>query len=169
MDYITVGEVLKAQGIKGEIKVKSLTDDSNRFLKLKVIYIDNNPFKILSRRIAGEFVYLLLENIDTRDKAQDLSGKFLSINRINSIPLQDNQYLIADLVDCLIITEENIDLGKIKYIDSYGAADVITAIGLNNKEFRFPFLNKIVASVDLQKKQFKVYKNLLDEVCVYED
>lgn len=35
MDSVVVGEVLKPNGIKGEIKVYPLTDSAQRFKKLK--------------------------------------------------------------------------------------------------------------------------------------
>ena len=59
MAFITIGEILKAQGIKGEIKIKPLTDDIERFRKLKMVYIDGVPYKISSKRIDDKFVYLI--------------------------------------------------------------------------------------------------------------
>ena len=37
MDYIVVGEVLKPQGVRGELKIKPLTDDPMRFRKLRAV------------------------------------------------------------------------------------------------------------------------------------
>lgn len=38
-DFITIGQILKATGIRGEFKVKPLTDDAERYKKLKLVYI----------------------------------------------------------------------------------------------------------------------------------
>ena len=54
MDYVTVGEILKAQGITGEVKVKPLTATPQRFKKLKALYIDERPFWVLGIRIDRE-------------------------------------------------------------------------------------------------------------------
>lgn len=43
-DYITIGEIVRAQGIRGEIKVRPLTDDPERFYRLKVVYISDVPY-----------------------------------------------------------------------------------------------------------------------------
>ena len=39
MEKIVIGIVAKPQGLKGEIKINPITDDINRFKKLKNIYL----------------------------------------------------------------------------------------------------------------------------------
>lgn len=46
MDFIQVGEITNTHGIKGEIKVYPLTDDINRFEKLKNLYIGDKKVKV---------------------------------------------------------------------------------------------------------------------------
>ncbi len=167
MDYLTVGEIIKAQGVRGELKVRSLTDDSLRFKKLKIVYIDNRPYKISSVRVADGFVFLCFENCSDRDQALSLVGKELKIDRVNAVELEDGRYFIADLLGCSVTDEDGAVLGVIKDVSGYGAADVITAEN-NGKEFRFPFLKRLVVCVDVEKKIFKVYKDKLSEVCVYD-
>ena len=58
MDKITVGQIIKAFGIKGEVKVKPITDDVTRFKKLKLVYFGEMPYKIIACRIAEGYVYL---------------------------------------------------------------------------------------------------------------
>ena len=37
--YLAVAQVLKPQGIAGELKLKPLTDDDERFFELKAVYL----------------------------------------------------------------------------------------------------------------------------------
>ena len=37
-DYLLLGEVVRPQGIRGEMKLKHYTDDPERFLELKTVY-----------------------------------------------------------------------------------------------------------------------------------
>lgn len=169
MDYITVGEIIKAQGIVGEVKVKPLTDDSGRFEKLRVLYIDGKPLRVLGLRVERNYVYIKLQGVDDRNAAELLRGKFLQIDRVNAVDLDDDEYFIADLIGCDVVAD-GCGLGRITDVFQYGgAADVITARALNGKEFRFPFLKRIVESVDIAGKKFNVKKECLDEVCVYDD
>ena len=38
--FLTIGEITKPHGVKGEVKVFPLTDDINRFKKLKRVFIE---------------------------------------------------------------------------------------------------------------------------------
>ena len=170
MEYITVGEVLKAQGIAGELKVKPLTASPERFKKLRVFYIDGRPLRITGLRLDRDYAYVKLQGIDDRNAAELMRGKFLQIDRVNAIELDDGEYFVADLIGCNVVSDDGNVLGVITDIfQNGGAVDVINAKWINGKEFRFPFLNRLVASVSVTEKKFVVKKILLDEVCVYDD
>lgn len=53
MERLTIGEVLKPQGIRGELKIKTFTDFPEDVKAFGTVYIDEKPYKILSFR-AGE-------------------------------------------------------------------------------------------------------------------
>ena len=48
MDRLIIGEVLKPQGIRGELKVKTFTDFPEDVKAFGTVYIDDKPYKILS-------------------------------------------------------------------------------------------------------------------------
>ncbi len=168
MDYITVGEIVKAQGIKGEVKARALTDDSMRFKKLKVVYIGDKAYKIIACRIDGDFVFLQFIGTDTRDDAELLVGKFLQIDRINAIDLDESSFFIADIVGCKIFTEGGAFIGEVVKVDQNGAADVFTAVN-GKATVRFPFLKRIISRIDVDEKLFIIKEAQFNEVCVYED
>lgn len=168
MDYIVVGEVLKPQGIKGELKVRPLTDDAARFRKLRTVYFDDIPYKIASCRI-DSFVYVKLDGIDTRNAAESFVGKQLKIDRIHAVSPKEGSYFIVDLIGCRIVGRSGVLLGTIRDIDNFGSADVITAHTADKKVFRFPFLNRIVSDVDIESKTVTVIEKELEAVSVYED
>lgn len=170
MDYITVGEIVKAQGIRGELKVRPLTADPERFNKLRVLYVDEKPFRILGLRVERDYVYIRLQGVDDRNAAELLRGRFVQIDRINAVDLEENEYFIADLIGCALADEDGNVLGEIVDVaQNAGAADVISVRCPNGKEMRFPFLNRVVQSVQIETKRFIVIKKRLDEVCVYDD
>lgn len=166
-DFIVIGQIIKAQGLKGEIKIKPLTDDIKRFKKLKVVYIDKYPYNIVGLRQDNHFVYLQLSGIDSREKCMLLMQKYICIDRINAVELEEDEYFICDIIGCRLISEGE-DLGIITSIDNYGSADVITVKGKKN-EIRFPFLKKIVINIDIEQKVFEVDQKKFLEVAVYEN
>ena len=48
MNDLIVGEILKPQGIRGELKVKPFTDTAEDFRAFKRIFLDGAEYKILS-------------------------------------------------------------------------------------------------------------------------
>ena len=47
-----IGRILKPQGIRGEVKVDPLTDDSSRFCVLKSVSVGNELKRIQSVRLS---------------------------------------------------------------------------------------------------------------------
>lgn len=169
MDYITVGEIVKAQGIKGEVKVKPLTDDPERFKKLKIVYIGETPYRIESIRIDG-FVYIKLLGINDRNAAEKLTGRTLDIDRVLAKPLEDEYtFYIADVESAALMTDDGERVGTISEVSQYGAADVFTVACVDGRTMRFPFLKKLLVHMDSDSKVFTVKREELEKVAVYED
>lgn len=165
MAFITIGEILKAQGIKGEIKIKPLTDDIERFKKLKVVYVDGVPYKISSKREDGKFVYLGLFGVEDRNAAELLAKKNLDIDEVNAVQPEEGAFFIRDIIGCKVIEGDNI-LGEITDVLQYGAADVFEIQG--QKKILFPFLNRCIENIDIANKQVLVNSGFYG-VAVYED
>ena len=53
-----IGLAVKPQGVRGEIKVRPLTDDPERFKLLKEVYIDGEAHKVLGARIGAGEVFI---------------------------------------------------------------------------------------------------------------
>jgi len=165
MGFITIGEILKAQGIKGEIKIKPLTDDIERFKKLKAVYIEGTPYKIRSKREDGKFVYLGIFGVEDRNTAQTFAGKNLDIDEVNAVELEEGAFFIKDIIGCTVMDGEKV-LGKITDVLQYGAADVFKIEG--EKSILFPFLNRCIDEIDVKNKIVSVNSSFYG-VAVYED
>lgn len=168
MDKITVGQIIKAFGIKGEVKVKPLTDDVMRFKKLKLVYIGETPYKIIACRISEGYVYLSFIGVSDRNTSETLVGKMLEIDRINAIELEEGRYFIADMIGCKVVLSDGKHVGVITDVAQYGAADVIT-VKDGEKICRFPFIKKLDSSFDMENKIMNADAKVFSEVCVYED
>ena len=72
--YLAVGEVLKPQGIRGEIKLRPLTNDPMRFEDADTLFLEDKgvymPVGTRFVRFDGSAVYLKLEGVDYKDTAK---------------------------------------------------------------------------------------------------
>ncbi len=164
---IIIGQIIKAVGIKGEIKIQPLTNDMRRYNLLEEVYIENAPYQIMSCRFDKAFVFLKLNGIDTREKAESLIGEYLEIGRNEAI-IPEGGYLIVDIIGCRFYLNDGTEIGVVTDVAQYGAADVFTIEG-EDGVCRCPFLKKIIVRIDIQSKTIIADKKQFQAVCVYED
>ena len=78
-DYLLLGEVVRPQGIHGEVKLRHYTDDPERFLDLTIVYREREgryePIGVLGARVREDDVFLMLEGVADRNAAEALRGK----------------------------------------------------------------------------------------------
>lgn len=165
MDRIEIGIVSKPQGIKGELKIKSLTDENSRFTKLKKVYIGNEEKKVLAVRVNGSEVFMAIEGIADRNAAELYRGRSVSVDRENAVQPQKGSYFIVDVIGCKVVGKSGRVYGAIRDVLQYGAADVFEL----DCGTMFPFLERVVESVDVERKQITVFEDKFDEVALYED
>ena len=165
MQRLVIGEVLKPQGIRGEIKVKAFTDTPEDIKGFKTVYIDAVPYKILSFRTDGSgAAYLGLRGIPDRNAAELLRGKKLEGEREDAPALEEGQYYIVDIIGLSCETEEGEVLGTVKNVLNL-SSDIYT-IEKNGKEILFPAVNGVVVKVDIAGGKLIVNKKKFDEIAV---
>lgn len=172
LKYLSVGFVLKPQGLKGEVKVKPLTDDINRFDDLDEVYIkagqDYIPLKVTSRRYMKDFVYLSFDGYEDRNQAEKLRNEYLWIPREKAIALPEDTFFIADLIGCSVRTNEGECLGHIEQVIQTGSNDVYVVNG-SKGEILIPALKKVVLQVDIVNKSIEVEVSELEGLLPDED
>ena len=168
--YLMVGQVLKPQGIRGEIKIKPETDDEARFLHLPYVFLDEQGAKRLNVRAARlreGFVYLRLEGVDSVEAAEALRGSYLYVDRQNAAKLPEGRYFIADLKGLTVQDEAGNVLGRLQEVYQAGGNDVYQVEGARG--FLFPALKKVIAQVDLEQGTMTLRAEALEQVAVYDD
>lgn len=166
MSRLIIAEVLKPQGIRGEIKVKTFTDAPENVKAFKTVYIDGNPYKILSFRVGNDgAAYLGLRGVPDRNAAELLRGKTIEGEREDAPALEEGQYYIVDILGLLCETEEGEALGTVMDISNF-SSDIYT-IEKAGKKILFPAVKGVVKRVDLENKKLIVDKKIFDEIAVY--
>lgn len=150
-DFITVGRIINTHGLKGELKVYPLTDDSNRFKELKSVYVDGILKNITGCKLQSKKVILKIEGIDSIEKALEYKGKYLEVSRENAVKLEEGRYFIVDIVGCRVIDEEGVFYGEISEVIHTHYNDVYWIKGDN--ELLIPAIGDIVLKVDIEKKE----------------
>ena len=157
MDEVLVGEVIKAHGIRGEIKVHPLTDNPKRFKKLKEVILtrgeDKRYLKVLNAKVQQNEVYLTLEGVNTRDEAEALRGWSIRIDRSEVPPLLDRWYYFE--LEGMKVYEKDKLLGTLVQVIETGANDVYLVKG-DKGEICIPALKSVVKNVDVAGRRMDV-------------
>lgn len=158
-EYLSVGLVLKPRGLKGEIKVKPLTDDERRYDSLQTIYlkdVDYRELHIVSRCYEKGFVFLKLKGFETIESVMPLRNQYLWIPRYMARKLPKDTFFITDLLGCRVETMTGESLGKITDVQETGSNDVYIVRGGPLGEVLIPALKKVVTLIDIPSKLVRV-------------
>lgn len=170
-ELVEIGVITKPQGLKGELKVQSISQNAERFLPLEYIYLSpNQKHNILKSRVQNGFAYIIIEGVNSVEEAEKLRNKLVYIERSQLPKLDENEYYVRDLMNCAVKLDNGEYLGDVIDISDYSSVDNITIRNSQtHKEIIFPFLNQIISNIDLDKKEIVVKQKEFDEVRVDED
>src|SRR5580765_5623779 len=124
---VLLAAVIGAQGLKGEVKVKTFTEHPETLARYRGLHtMDGRRFTVTAARATkpNEAVLALAEVTD-RTHAESLKGTELYVPRA-ALPATDNEeFYHADLIGLRAEDGEDRLLGLVKAIHNYGASDVI--------------------------------------------
>lgn len=159
LEYLSIGQIVNVHSFKGEVKVYPLTDDINRFIKLKVVYVEENnrlvKYEIEGIKFLSNTVVVKLKGVDTEEAANKLRNFYMKIDRKSAVKLPKDSYFICDLIDLEVFDEEGLFLGIIKDVLQTGSNDVYV-IQTNGKDLLIPALKEVVKKIDLENRKILV-------------
>ncbi len=164
--YLAIGEILRPQGLHGEIKIKPLTDNPGRFFDVKRIRLNGEMRALHCLRVQEGYAYARLEGVYSREAAEALRGILLYVAREDAAPLSEHANYICDLVGCHALDTEGVDHGILSDVLQSGGVDIYVFQG-ENGELMVPALKKTILSVDVIEKQILLDAENLRETSVY--
>lgn len=165
-DYLVIGEIVRPQGLHGELKIKPLTDDPERFFSIKRIRLQDEMRTLHCLRVHGGFAYVRIEGAYSRTAAEAMRGLLLSIPREEAVPLPEDTDFICDLIGCRATDTEGVDHGVLSDVLQPGGVDVYVFKG-DKGELMVPALKKTLLEVDVRKKIIRMDAESLRETAVY--
>jgi len=165
---ITIGRVQKTHGVKGEIKIESLTDRPERFSELRRVYLtssrgESRECAVRSVRYMDGTPVLLLKGYDNPEKARELNGWLVQVPQEETVPLPEGQYYWFELIGMEVLTESGEKLGTIVDIFETGSNDVYV-MKAGRKEVYLPATKEVIRQIDRTAKRMVIHvmEGLLD-------
>tara|TARA_B100001989_G_scaffold66276_1_gene44831 strand:+ start:592 stop:1131 length:540 start_codon:yes stop_codon:yes gene_type:complete len=173
-EWMVVGIITSCHGIKGQVKVKSLTDFDERFLKpgMRWLQKENDlPSKIELtsgfKQPGKETFIVKFHEINTRYDAEQLKKYKILVRSSNLPKLNKEEFHLLQLINLQVKTLENDNLkiiGKVVNLQNEKNNLLVIELFKNQKKVLIPFVKEIVPLVDI-KNNFLIInppKGLLD-------
>lgn len=144
-DYLLLGDVLRPHGLRGELKVRLLTDYPERIDGMERVYLapdvqghDARAWMVEHMRMHQRHGLLKLEGVDDRDAADLLRDLKLLVPVEEAVPLEEDEFYLYQLLGLRVITAQGCELGTIGDVIETGANDVYVVNGADHGEILIP-------------------------------
>jgi 16S rRNA processing protein RimM len=158
---VAIGKVVRVHGLRGDVRVRSLSDVPDRFATLTQVTVEGpdgvrRPLAVRAVRPIGTDYLVSFEGIETPEAATPLVGSLLQIEEDQAAPLPDGQYYQHDLVGMDVRTEEGLPLGTLADILPTGANAVFVVRRADGREHLIPATKEVVRAVDVPGRQMTI-------------
>lgn len=153
---ILVAEILRTQGIRGNLKIRSFTDNEERFEKGSRLFLDDEEVVIEDSFKQKDFYIIKLEGYDDINEVSKFIGHELTIDEADLMDLDEDEFFIFDL-EGLDVYEKGERIGYIKeVITKVYPNDIFVIKTSKEDEVYFPALKATVEKIDLENKIIEV-------------
>jgi 16S rRNA processing protein RimM len=169
---VLVAQFGAAHGIKGEVRLKSFTQDPLAVADYGPLTAsDGRSFEIEAARAAAgssspDMLIVRLKGIRDRNAAEALTGLEVSVPQDRLPPAEEGEYYHADLIGLAAVTPSGTVLGTVVGVPNYGAGDLLEIAPKTGSTILVPFSDAVVPEVDITGGRVVVDppRGLLDEV-----
>ncbi|ACB84954.1 ribosome maturation factor RimM [Natranaerobius thermophilus] len=173
LDLVYVGKIVGTHGVKGELKVISLTDIENRFNELDRVYLVNEQdhYDPIIAHIESSFTHKNMEIVkfsewDDINQVEGFHDWYIKIPREERPQLEEDEYYFDQITGLSVVTVEDEFLGTVTNIYQTGSNDVYeVSKEQDDKPILIPALYEVVKKIDLDEQIMIVDlpEGLLDE------
>lgn len=155
-DRVLVGEIGAAQGLKGEVRLRSFTQVPTDIAAYGPLQDESGARTIEFERVrvTPKAVIARVKGVDTREGAEALNGTKLYLAR-TALPEQaEGEWYVADLIGMDAVDADGAPLGTVVAVHNFGASDIIeVAPSPGSPNLLVAFTEAAVPEVDLTRRR----------------
>ncbi len=158
-EWVALSKLVKAHGVRGEVRGVLLTDVLENFQGRAVIRWrrgrEVQELEIEDIRPHGALLLFKFKGVDDRDAAQELVGGFLEIPLEELVPLPPGEYYWHQLLGLKVYTEEGEYLGVLEEIMETAGHDVYV-VRKGEDEILLPAIKEVIRAIILDEGRMVV-------------
>ena len=151
-----MGYLLRARGLKGELRFKAFNEIESSLKVGKKIWIDLGSgeyvvFLIESLFISDKFSSIKFVECSSRESVENYVGLKFSISRSDFNPIKRDEFYLIDLVGVAVLNEKKSEIGSV--IDTMVMpTQNLIVIDIKGTEVLVPFVDEHIMLFDKKKK-----------------
>lgn len=158
-EWATIGKVSTLFGVRGELKVRLLTDIPNRFAQLDAVYIGPEHVRFLIKSVRpykGEMILLGLEGLNDANTAETVRNLNICIplSQLAKLPL--GSYYQHDIIGLGVYRLDGREVGRIINIITTGSNDVYVIKTTAGQEVLVPAIKDVIKQIDLVRRTMHI-------------
>ncbi len=152
-DLIIVGEVARAHGVQGAVRVAPVTDFPEHLLALEEAILVRGGtarrVRVEQSQQDGTGVLMKFAGIDTPEAAEQLKGATVEIPATQAMPLAPGQFYVFEVVGLEVRTPEGARVGEVVDVLRTGSNDVYVVRPPQGPEILLPAVDSYVQTIDV--------------------
>ncbi|MCE2490495.1 MAG: 16S rRNA processing protein RimM [Anaerolineae bacterium] len=161
--FLLLGLILRPHGLRGELRVRLLTDYPERIGNLPQVYLasdleaqDARAWRVEHMRMHQQYGLLKLQGVNDRNEAELLRELNVLVAIEDAVPLEEGELYLHQLIGLRVITAEGCELGTIRDIIETGANDVYIVNSPELGEILFPATAETILEISIADGQLRV-------------
>lgn len=159
---VAVGEVLRPWGLRGEVRVKPLTDrPTERFEGLRECVLwepkldRREPCRIASCRFEGEAVLVRMDGVTSPEDAKRLTGRLLAVAIEDVLPAPEGHFYPWEMAGAAVETRDGRRVGEFVRVEG-SEAQPLWVVAAGGREHLVPAVPEIVVDVNIAERRIVI-------------
>jgi len=147
---IVVGQIAGAFGVKGEVRVRSFTDDPEACFSYGPL-TDEGGRVILTpvrHRPLNDLFGVTAKEQRQREEWEAMRGTLLHAPRAALPEAGEGEIYVADLIGLRVLHTDGRDLGVVKAVQNFGAGELLEIRPPSGPTYLLPFTEDVVPEID---------------------
>ena len=163
---VEIGVITKPQALKGQFRVKPTNIVFDDMKELEEVYIKGKAYKVEKVILRDGFVIMQVEGINDINQVEPLRNTPIFIEEIDDEELGEDEYYIDDMLDCKVVDDKGVMIGKVIEVKAYGGASVITLETVDGEKL-FPHARNVIKSLSVDDKVMVVDRKIFEEISLW--
>lgn len=160
-DLVTIGNVGRFHGRRGEVFINPLSDFPERFLELSRVFVEGKDGTVVALHIEGVREQggrpvIKFRGVSDIGEAKELTGTEIRIPESELVPLPQDGFYHYQLVGCRVTDRREGFLGVVEDVLETGGTDVLVVRDPSGVERLVPLCKEICRRIETEEGKIEI-------------